>query len=107
MNKQETNADVAKRRLSLVPVQVIKDIAEVIEFGSVKYGKPNNWKEVDISLYRDALFHHLLAYLEDPEGADGESGIEHYKHMAANMSFICAMESWKGSKGEQNDYISK
>lgn len=100
MNKQETNAGVAKRRLSLVPVQVIKDIAEVLEFGSVKYGNPDNWKEVDISLYRDALFRHLLAYLEDPEGADEENGIEHYKHMASNMSFICAMESWKGLRGQ-------
>ena len=99
MNNQTIKADAGKLRLSLVPPQIIRDIAEVREYGNAKYpeGGPDNWKQVEIERYRDALFRHLLAYLEDPYGVDEESGIEHYKHMACNMAFLCEME-----KGEKN-----
>lgn len=30
--------------------------------------------------------------MQDPSGKDEESGIEHYKHMACNLAFICEME---------------
>ena len=71
--------------------------AEVREYGNNKYpeGGPDNWKNVEIQRYRDALFRHLLAYLDDPYGVDEESGIEHYKHMACNMAFLCEMEKWE------------
>lgn len=95
MNNQTVKADAGKLRLSLVPPQIIRDIAEVREYGNAKYpeGGPDNWKQVEIERYRDALFRHLLAYLEDPYGVDEESGIEHYKHMACNMAFLCEMEN--------------
>lgn len=94
MNNQTVKADAGKLKLSLVPTQIIRDIAEVREYGNAKYpeGGPDNWKQVEIERYRDALFRHLLAYLEDPYGVDEESGIEHYKHMACNMAFLCEME---------------
>lgn len=83
-----------KPKLSLVPPQIIFDIAEVREYGNKKYpeGGKNNWKNVDIDDYKDALLRHTLKYLQDPKGKDEESGIEHYKHMACNMAFICEME---------------
>lgn len=92
MNDQTAKADAGKLKLSLVPTQIIRDIAEVREYGNNKYGSPDNWKNVEIQRYRDALFRHLLAYLDDPHGVDEESGIEHYKHMACNMAFLCEME---------------
>lgn len=94
MNDQTAKADAGKLKLSLVPTQIIRDIAEVREYGNNKYpdGGPDNWKNVEIQRYRDALFRHLLAYLDDPHGVDEESGIEHYKHMACNMAFLCEME---------------
>lgn len=45
---QEAKADVGKPKLSLVPTQVIKDIAEVREYGNRKYGDPNNWRQVSM-----------------------------------------------------------
>lgn len=94
-NNQTVKADAGKLKLSLVPPQIIRDIAQVREYGNNKYpeGGPDNWKNVEKERYRDALFRHFLAYLEDPHGVDEESGIEHYKHMACNMAFLCEMEN--------------
>lgn len=91
---QEAKSDAGKLKLTLVPRQIIRDIAEVREYGNRKYpeGGPENWRRVQIQRYRDALYRHLLAYLDDPDGVDPESGIKHYKHMACNMAFICEME---------------
>lgn len=94
MDNQKIKADHGKPKLTLVPQQIIYDICEVREYGNAKYpdGGPDNWRQVDIQRYRDALFRHLLAYLKNPTGVDEESGIEHYKHMACNMAFLCEME---------------
>ena len=90
---QTAKADAGKLRISLVPTQIIRDIAEVRMYGTNKYHEADNWKRVEIERYRDALLRHTLAYLDDPESVDEESGIPHYKHMACNMAFICAMEA--------------
>lgn len=100
VNSQAAKADDGKLDLTLVPLQIIEDIAEVRMYGNKKYGDPDNWKTVDIKRYRAALFRHLIAYLRDPEGVDEESGIPHYKHMACNMAFICEMEK---SRKENHD----
>ena len=92
---QTAKADAGKLQLTLVPTQIIKDIAEVRMYGNRKYGDPDNWKQVGIERYKDALMRHLIAYLEDPQGVDEESGIPHYKHLACNMAFICEMEAKK------------
>ena len=89
---QEAKADAGKLQISLVPTQIIRDIAEVRMYGNKKYGDPDNWKTVEKSRYVDALLRHLLAYLDNTDGVDEESGIKHYKHMACNIAFICEME---------------
>lgn len=91
----EAKHDEGKLQLSLVPVQIIRDVAEVRMFGNAKYHDPDNWRTVEKQRYVDALLRHLLAYLEDPDGVDEESGIEHYKHAACNMAFICELERGK------------
>lgn len=92
---QEVKKDAGKLRLTLVPRQIIKDIAETREYGLKKYTDPENWRKVELERYRDALFRHLIAYLDDPEGVDEESGIKHYKHIATNVAFICELEKEK------------
>ena len=86
---QEAKADAGKLKLSLVPTQVIRDIAEVREYGNRKYGDPNNWRLVTPDRYVDALYRHLLAFLDDWQSVDEESGIPHYKHIACNIAFLC------------------
>ena len=93
---QSVKADARKPRLSLVPSQIIWDIAEVREYGTRKYGDPDNWKKVEISRYVDALYRHFLKFMEDPHSVDEESGIEHYKHLACNAAFIAALMNKEG-----------
>lgn len=96
MSNQEAKADAGKPRLTLVPRQIIFDIARVREYGCEKYHDPDNWKRVEIERYRDAAFRHFMAYLDDPDGVDSESGISHLAHLACNVAFLCEME--KGAK---------
>ena len=82
-----------KAKITLAPMQILKDVAEVREYGVKKYGSVDSWKKVPIEDYRDALFRHLLEYIKDPNSVDKESGIKHYKHIACNLAFICEMEN--------------
>ena len=82
-----------KAKITLAQMQILKDVAEVREYGVKKYGSVDSWKEVPIEDYKDALFRHLREYIKDPNGVDKESGIKHYKHIACNLAFICEMEN--------------
>ena len=58
----------------------------------MKYKEDDNWKRVEPQRYRDALFRHLLAYLDDPHGTDEESGYPHLWHLITNAAFLCELE---------------
>ena len=91
---QSAKADGGKLPLTFVPRQIIRDIAAIRRYGNMKYGSPDNWKQVEIERYRDAAFRHWLAYLDDPQGVDEESGLPHLSHCACNIAFLCEMEEW-------------
>ena len=91
-NKQQAKADSGKPQLTLVPRQILFDIARVREYGTKKYGDPENWRQVDRQRYRDAAFRHFCAYLDDPNGLDEESGLPHLAHLACNIAFLCELE---------------
>lgn len=88
---QQAKADNGKSKLSLVPTQIIKDVAQIREYGCNKYKDVDNWKKVEMQRYVDAMYRHWLEFVKDPNSVDEESGIEHYKHCACNMAFICEM----------------
>ena len=44
---QEIKADKGKIKPTLVPPQIIRDIAKVREYGCEKYHDPNNWRKVE------------------------------------------------------------
>ena len=106
MGDQRAKADAGKAKISLVPPQIILDIAEVREYGNRKYGDPDNWKTVEAERYIDALGRHFLAMLADPLSKDPESGIEHYKHCACNLAFLCEMLKNKAGEAEDDTRIS-
>lgn len=91
-NDQSIKADAGKPRLSLVPPEIIKDIARVREYGLQKYGESESWRKVEPERYRNAMFRHLLAYIADPSSLDEESGLPHLWHLACNAAFLCEME---------------
>lgn len=92
---QEAKADDGKLELDLVPRQIIRDIAEIRMYGNRKYGDPDNWKTVELRRYINAMLRHTLAFLDDMNGVDTESGLAHYKHACCNWAFICEMMEWK------------
>lgn len=103
---QLIKADGGKPKLSLVPPQIIFDIAKVREYGCNKYpnGGPNNWMLVEPERYRDAAFRHLLAYISDPYGVDEESGLPHLWHLATNCAFLCELEKYAKQEENTNDH---
>jgi len=94
LNDQAVKADAGKPKLTLVPRQILFDVARVREYGNNKYpdGGVDNWKNVDVQRYRDAAFRHFVAYLNNPYGTDEESGLPHLWHLACNIAFLCEME---------------
>ena len=91
MNSQEAKADKGKLELSLVPVQIIRDVAKVRMYGNAKYHSPDNWRQVELNRYIDAMYRHFLCVVENPLSLDEEIGLYHYQHCACNMAFICEM----------------
>jgi len=99
-NNQEIKTDRGKMRVSIVPLQIVNDISEVREYGIEKYKDPENWKKVEKVRYIDAAYRHLVAYIEDNASKDDESGIEHLKHLACNIAFLCEIEEkWRKENG--------
>lgn len=94
---QEAKADAGKPRPTLVPTSMIRAVAAVRGYGCQKYGDPDNWRKVEPERYRDALYRHLLAYLENPKGVDEESGLPHLWHLDCNAAFLTEME-WDDEK---------
>lgn len=97
---QGVKADAGKVQLTLCPPEIIKAIARVRMYGTVKYGDRDNWQMVEAQRYRDAAYRHWLAYLEDPCGVDEESGLPHLWHLACNIAFLIAFE-----EGERDGQI--
>lgn len=98
---QKAKADAGKPRVSLVPSEIIYNIARIREYGNKKYpeGGKDNWKRVEVERYRDAAYRHILAYIDDPHGVDDESGLPHLWHLACNIAFLCELE--KDNFGEK------
>ena len=86
---QTVKADAGKPQLHLVPPEIIRCIARVREYGNAKYGDSESWRQVDPIRYIDAVYRHMLAFAENPTGADEESGLPHLWHLACNAAFLC------------------
>jgi len=92
MNNQGAKADAGKLPLTLVPLEIIRNIAAIRRYGKNKYGSSENWKTIEPERYRDAMFRHMLLYIEDPYGVDEESGLPHLWHLACNVAFLCELQ---------------
>lgn len=96
---QSAKADEGKLDLTLVPRQIIWEIAKIREYGNKKYGSPDNWLTVEVKRYRAAAYRHWLAYLDDPAGTDEESGLPHISHLACNIAFLIELERTEHYEG--------
>lgn len=96
---QTVKADAGKPRLTLVPMQIMFDIAEVREYGNRKYpnGGKDNWKQVDTERHFEAMLRHIIKACDDYGKIDPESGLKHLSHAACDLAFVLAQ------LGESND----
>lgn len=92
-NDQEAKADAGKPRLSLVPKRIIYEIEKVRSYGTKKYKNPENWRQVGIERYHEALLRHTLAVWDDINAIDEESGMLHLSHIATNVAFILELNA--------------
>jgi len=81
--------DAGKPRYDLLPVAPMREMAEVLEFGSRKYDS-NNWRSanpVALSRHYAAVQRHLNQWWSG-EDIDPESGMRHLAHAATTLMFI-------------------
>lgn len=88
---QSAKADDGKPILSYVPKEIIYEIEKVRSFGVKKYKNPDNWKNVEIERYHQALLRHTMAIWNDIYARDKESGLLHLSHIATNIAFMLEM----------------
>ena len=91
IKNQEAKADAGKPIFSLVPTEIIYEIEKVRSYGNKKYHSPDNWKNVEIERYHQALLRHTLAVWNDINARDEESGLLHLSHIACNIAFLLEM----------------
>lgn len=89
---QIAKRDAGKPRPTLVPTRIIWAITRVREFGCKKYKDPDNWKRVEPQRYRDAAYRHWLAYLENTDSIDEESGLPSLWHLLTDIGFLVVLE---------------
>lgn len=92
MMDQTAKRDAGKPRPTLVPPKIIWAITKVREFGCKKYSDPDNWKKVEPQRYRDAAYRHWLAYLENVDSIDEESGLPSLWHLLTDIGFLVVLE---------------
>lgn len=101
-SNQESKSDGGKPRPSLVPPALIRGVDAIREFGTARYGSPDNWRKVEPQRYWDALLRHGLAAWDNWKAVDPESGMPHLWHIACNASFLMQyMEEEKDEKANQ------
>lgn len=109
MNDQNAKRDSGKVEITLVPMEMVEAAAVVRMYGNEKYpgGGADNWKQVDVERYRNALFRHLFQYLREPFGIDQESGLPHWYHVTCNVAFITQKEMEAGTIPHPEEALKK
>jgi hypothetical protein len=92
IQEQAAKADGGKIHPSWVSPKTIIAIAKIREYGTEKYGSPDNWKSVSTDRYHNALLRHVLGMWEDPYAIDPESGFPHLYHLMCNGNFLVDRE---------------
>lgn len=104
--------DEGKLDLTLVPPELVEQVARVMMFGAAKYTR-GGWQHVEDGplRYYAALRRHLHAF-EGGEDLDPETGLHHLAHAAANLAFLLAFAArrpeqdiggWRECRGSRTD----
>lgn len=92
--------DTGKLQYDLVPFECLDELAKIMTYGCIKYGKPSGWQFVEDmeNRYFAALMRHISAYRRG-EIFDAESGYRHLSHALCNVVFIL----WQQIQEDSND----
>lgn len=89
--------DSGKPDWSLLPMECIEEVVEILGFGRDKYGR-DNWKllnsEEDLNRIYSAMIRHIVSY-KSGDKIDSESGMSHLAHAMCNMVFLMYNEIHK------------
>ena len=85
-------ADGGKLDWTLLDFEALSEVAQVGQYGAMRYARDNWRKMVDPNRYLAAAFRHLFAYARG-ERIDPESGLSHAGHVAWNMMALIAFDS--------------
>jgi hypothetical protein len=75
-----------KLRWTLLPLDALKEVVKVLEYGARKYSA-DNWQKVDKEKYKEALWRHWVAYNQG-EKKDPETGLSHLAHLLCDGLFL-------------------
>jgi len=80
--------DNGKPDYTLLPLDALEQVVEVLTFGAAKYDR-HNWKKVDNlhQRYSAAAMRHIVAYMKH-EDIDEESGYSHLAHAICCLMFM-------------------
>lgn len=83
-----TKFDSGKWRFSLLPMDALRQVIAVLEYGAQKYSA-DNWQAVPDARkrYFDAAHRHLAAWFSG-ELLDSESGLSHLAHATCCLLFL-------------------
>lgn len=88
MSQQEGKKfDAGKPDFSLLPVEALTEVVEILNFGKIKYGAHNwragyNWTRIS-----SATLRHVFAWIGG-EDKDPESGKSHLAHAICDLLFL-------------------
>lgn len=98
VKREGVKFDAEKLQPTLLPVESLEKIVEVLQFGAKKYSR-DNWKKVEggYERYFDALLRHLYS-AQKGETNDEESGLSHLAHAGCCLLFLLHFEDkqWQG-----------
>jgi len=80
--------DEGKLKMMLMLPAINEAVVRVREYGIEKYKDKDNWKQVDIERWQNAMMRHMMEYIKDNESKDAESGLRHIDHVACNLAYI-------------------
>lgn len=94
--------DQTKPDMSLLPLDVLEEVAKVLTFGAKKYSR-DNWQHVPDAWnrYTAAMLRHLKA-MRTGERIDPDSGLSHAAHMACSALFLVWFDMQKAEVSESN-----
>lgn len=84
-----TKLDTAKPPMDLIPWEAMVAVAQVLEFGRVKYAKHNWRKGFEWTRLISAALRHIFSFLSG-EDLDPESGLHHLAHACCDLMFAIA-----------------